>query len=875
MADSTYFNIRDLRGGINDADSPFSLAEDQVMEALNVDFRAGMVATKRLGMAPFSMTNSVFARDLPVRQTINQGGFLAAAAGNISVSAGTNDDGSGNTNHILIVRITTKAATDVTAVDLSGTGLTQIDEQSNGAAGRVEVWRLNSPSLAGGTLNVTLAGAADCAIIAERWIRVDVAAGVQNLAKGTGNAVFMSVTDVGHWNPQYHALLSWCFNTAAGGASGQNPNTYANNQTNGAASVISHNQVGQKPQTTFYTSFSVILDFAWILFALKGRTWAVGTSFTKVRSLMRHTPTNDPVGDELWAVDNFGRIDRSVGGVWQTGVPVGNAYNGLGLSGTAYCNGVSLHGKFFLALDGTQQTSDGSGTTGPANILQLWDGTILRFAGLSAPGAFVSVVDTAGAGTFSNVRYYRQRSVERVGGVVIRRSEPSAVFTFTPSGTKTGAVITPSPTIPYITTNGETDYEFEASVDNVLFYRIVTQGTGVGTATDTQAYNGSNTYTSFPLSENLGEYTRPKAARHTNVDGDRLILAGNVIDAVLDSRVEWTVLRGDAGVGNDERVPITSRFFVDIDALKGGGVTYLSGGASGAVYVFKRQQIHKMVRTGASNKAYDTVIESDQRGCLNRAADTGTDENGLPAIYFTDQTVGLCRFGLQGVVDLSQNRRTVMQRINKSATTIPAKVLFYPKHWLVFVGLSLDGGNAPNYMGVFNVRTRSWTGYDAPMCTSVAAILYPNLSTRELRPYLGPDTLGTSLICEGDSGVNDDGVSFRGYIRTKPYQVGALYRRFEAAGAVLMAKCSAATVNVALIRNYGVERKETETKSIAAAGAETNTAVGFDDATMAECFVLQFELGDPAAFAGSQLDQSWTLDELAVKYLPAEEFTGS
>lgn len=874
MAKSPYFTIADLRGGINDSDSPFALAANQVVEAKNVDFREGMIATKRKGMTPFSMTNSVFARDLPLIQNTVSGGFTGAASGNITVPAGVDDDGTGNTNHMLIVKVATKAATDVTNITLGAATLTLVDEQTSGAAGRLEVWRLKNPSLAGGTLTVTLAGAADCSIIAERWIRVDNVADVQNVQKGTGNSTSLSAVDVGHWNPQFHATMGFAFNFAAGSSVGQNANTYALAQNNGSAFVVSHNQVGQKPQTTFYTTFTAILDWVFILLAVKGRAWVAGVSFTKIRSLMRHTPTNDPAGDELWAVDNFGRIDRSVGGAWQTGVPVASTFNGLGVSGTAYCNGISLHGKFFLALDGTQMSINGDGVTQAVNVLQLWDGSVLRFAGLTAPAAFTSVVDTAGAGTFSNVRYYRYRLVEKVGGVVVRRSEPSPVFTFTPSGTKTGSVMTPVPLVAYITTNGGTDFEFEASVDNTLFYRILTQGIGVGTASDTTAYNGTSTYTAFPLSENVGEYTRPKAPRHVTVDGDRLILGGNVMDAVLDSRIEWTVLRGDNGVGNDERVPVTSRFFVDIDALKGGGITFLSGGTSGAVYAFKRQQIHKLVRTGTTNKAYDTVIESEQRGCLNRAADTGIDEDGLPAVYFTDQTVGLCRFGLRGVEDLSQLRRLLVQRINKSATTAPARVLFYPKHWLVWVAVALDAANVPNYLLCYNIRTKSWTDYTGSQATMVGCVMYPNLSTRELRPYVGPDTVTTSVLCEADAGSDDDGAVFRGYVRTKPYQLGNLFINFTVMGAALMARGTfGGVLNVALLQNYNVFRKETEQKTLLS--TTISVILGFDDATIAECNVVQFEVGDPLALVGSQLLQTWTLDELVFKFALADETTGS
>jgi hypothetical protein len=866
MAKSPYFQLQDLRGGVNDSDSPFAIAENQVVSALNVDFREGMLGTKRGGLSPLALTNSIFSRDLPQLQVTNQGGWTVAAGGTLAISAGANTDGTGATNHMLIVRLVTTATMDVTAVDLSGNALTLLGEVSNGVAGRMEVWYRIAPAIGGGTLNVTLAGVADCAILAERWIYCDPVA-PSNFASSTGGSVNAQPSS-NAWNAQFVAQLGFAWDFSIGAASSVGPGvTTQNQQATGNARVLGASMVGMKPTSLFSVGMSGVTTWLAFVWGLRGRAVAMATTTTRIMTLMRHQPDNTLSHDELWAQDNFGRLDRYASGAWQTGVPMGSAAVGamVGTDGSHHTNGVSLHGKFFIALDGVASTGD---------RLHVWTGSVLRFAGM-VNNTGLSVANRAGAGTFATTRYYRVRIIEKSGTTILRRSEPTPTTIFVPGGANSGATITKGVTPGFFGTEGETDWELEASIDNVLFYRIGTVSLGTGTQDDTAAYAGAATYSTFPLSENIGEYTVSYAPRHVAVDQDRLLMAGSQLTPVLDSRVQWSVLRADLGVGNDERVPITSRFFTDVDALRGGALTYMSSGMSGAVYLFKLQQIHKLVRTGGATKAYDTHIETEQRGATYRGAEQGFDENGQPAVYFMDSNVGLCRFGVNGVQDLSQVRRKLMQRLNKAAGVV-ARIVFYPKHWLVWVALSLDGATTPSQVCCFNIRTNGWTDYTGTAGTWAGGVVYPNLTTLELRPYVAPATnLGTSLVCEADNGVDDDGNKFRGVITSRPYQLGQLFLKFALQGAVLMGRAGTYSQSLGLVRDYGLARKDTEVKSFAATLTETSVVVGFDDATMGECKVVQFELGDPPAYAGAQLNQTWTLDEFAAKYALAEETVGS
>jgi hypothetical protein len=149
-----------------------------------------------------------------------------------------------------------------------------------------------------------------------------------------------------------------------------------------------------------------------------------------VIALIRHTPSNDTSDDELWGIDENGNVDRQVGGSWDGGVAAVNDHvviNGQNY----YANGVSLHGKLFIAAQGTQDR------------LLVWDGTVLRWAGLQQPPD-PTVANSAAAGSYSGTRYFRIRYVERNAAdtATLRRSEFTNVVSLVPSGTNTGAVIT-------------------------------------------------------------------------------------------------------------------------------------------------------------------------------------------------------------------------------------------------------------------------------------------------------------------------------------------------------------------------------------------------------------------------------------------------
>jgi hypothetical protein len=566
-------------------------------------------------------------------------------------------------------------------------------------------------------------------------------------------------------------------------------------------------------------------------------------------ALFRHTPTNELGNDELWGLDENGHLDRRVGGTWRGGVPRAN--NSVTVAAGNYdANAASLHGKLFIAAKGAE------------NRLLVWDGTVLRWAGFNLP-LTPNVVNTAAAGAYKGTRYFRIRYSHQVNTATIRRSEPSQVVSFVPSEVNDGAIITKpvgteAPTSIY--SEGQTHWEVEASLDNILFYRIAIVPIGTPTHTDTTAY--ATGYSWGALSETSGEYLPLGAARHVTVDEDRVLIAGSYFFAGRDATVWWTPVEADDGVGNDERIPQATLQYITFDGLSGGGITALVAGVNGAVYPFKRSRIYKMVRTGIVSSAYDPVTESWSRGATMRGAVSALDENGLPCVYFLDEAKGLCRIGQRGVEDLAGNVETTWKRRNKNAI-VPPRLLHYPELDQVWYSVPLDTATRPSLLFVYETQYGASLYHDGLPATAQAFVLFqrPSLS---MRPVFGTDntsleTGGVSRVHYGDVGVSDNGVPYKAFAITKPFALGQVFQKFGVMSAVVVAAAHVATVLVRLIRNMGVETLD-RTISTAAEGNEGYVVRPLDSLSISDTNLLQFHLGDPVPSI-----QTWSLDQLAFR----------
>lgn len=565
---------------------------------------------------------------------------------------------------------------------------------------------------------------------------------------------------------------------------------------------------------------------------------------TKTVHLSQWFPTNDPKAAELWAITATPGTSVSVAkfstaGVWAAVVPsdpIDNAAPDIyGVVTQA------LNGHLFFAYHSAQ------------NRTHVWDGTTLRRAGLSQPVAAPTAANTAAGGTYGGTRYFRVRYTTQVAGATTARSEPSAVRTFTPSGTNSGADVTR----PALISEGETHWELEASLDNILFYRIATTVTGTATVTDTTS-NTVGYAASGTLSEDIGDYLTLPSAKYLLVDGDRLVLGGHWTDLSLQSRVWWTPVTNDPGVGNSERLPLDVDNFLDLDNYEGGALTGLGQTVNNSWYAFKWSHIYKMTRTGDPANAYDPVTLSKKRGALPGSIVHGMDENGRACIYFLDPVSGPSRIGPQGLEVIIGLRKT-WNRVNLRATNVVSRGVYYPYkqqvHWWVATGTS----NTPDLKLVLQVSElqpaanggthRGWSLATGTIATATTAAVFTETVVEEgdtvLRelPFIGINT--PDFIQRCDVATTDAGVAYVAVIRTKPFFLSGLLNRWGAMAATLLSSANAATgIVVKLIRNFDIEEASV-TRDLSPEGVEEFVIKDFDNLAISDNRSIQIEFTDP------------------------------
>lgn len=314
----------------------------------------------------------------------------------------------------------------------------------------------------------------------------------------------------------------------------------------------------------------------------------------RVTFLHRHLPTSDETAAELWALGVTGTASSSLckkTTSWST-ITLSEAITLTG-SYQYQVSAQTLHGKLFLAYKSAVDRLHVSS-----------NGTTVRKTGIGEPAAPTAA--NQGAGAIEVIRYYRIRYTEQVGGATIRRSEPSITLTFDP--TAAGAVRV---TKPASLSEGETHWELEASHDSIDFYTIAV------TVVGTTFYDDSNTdYTTFELSETVEDYALIPSGEFLSADEDRLLIGGSFEEDEFASRVSWTPVFNDPGVGNDERIPTATTNFLDLDTYEGGKLTGLSSPVMGSVWAFKTSHIYKLVRTGDRARAYEPVTMTKARGAV-------------------------------------------------------------------------------------------------------------------------------------------------------------------------------------------------------------------------------------------------------------------
>lgn len=570
------------------------------------------------------------------------------------------------------------------------------------------------------------------------------------------------------------------------------------------------------------------------------------TAEAMVSFLYRHLPTADEGAAELWALATTVGVSKSLQRkttVWAA-VTFSDTFTNTGVYPFQVA-AQSAHGKLFLAYKSDQ------------NRLHVWDGTVMRRAGLAPPTAAPTAADT-GVGTFATTRYYRVRETVKSGVTTLRRSEPSPVLTKAPSGTGTGLIVTK----PADMGESATHWELEASLDNANFYLIAT--TVVGTATVTDSVSAVTGYAAGgTISPDSGDYTVIPSGKLLAMDEDRLVIGGNNEDPALGSRITWTTVYGDPGAGNDERIPIASNNFLDLDGYDGGELTCMSGPIDGSIYVAKWGHFYKLTRTGQRASAYNAISLTRQRGALPGSFVEGTDQVGRPCLYFLDPKVGPGRIGPSGLIFAGRDITETWKRVNINATQVVSRGLFYPDSNQVRWCVAVDGSNTPNFEIVLQVNEcvetadglrRGWTTFTGPSTHALAMCLFAtNIDSGiarnlTLKPFIGVAGVASDQVQMTDTGDDDNGTAYVATVTSRPFILAGLMNKFGiTAGALLATANALATVRITLDRNFGLETKSVDVNLAPSAALEDPVIKQIDNLSLSELFALQVTFTDTAS----------------------------
>ncbi len=582
------------------------------------------------------------------------------------------------------------------------------------------------------------------------------------------------------------------------------------------------------------------------------------TALASVTFLGRHLPSSD----------------RSIAELFAVGATVGSApalqrrttvWNSISITDTATntgdylfkWSGASVHQKYFL------------GYKSNVDRLHVWDGSTLRRVGLAMPSAAPTGANT-GIGTLASTRYYRIRYTVKSGAVTLLRSEPSLSLTFTPSGSGTGVIVTKPVTI----SENETHWELEASLDNINYYVLAT--TAVATPTVTDSTSAVTGYATGVLSADIGDYTVPGSAKFVSIDDDRLILGGSWEVEGMTSRVAWTPVYGDlTGQGNDERIPLATDNFLDLDAGNGGELTALSGTVDGSVYAFKWSQIWKLTRTGQRAQAYTAFAISKVRGAIDGSVVEGLDDAGRPVLFFLDPKVGPMRIGASGLFWAGKDIKTTWERVNIEATQVIARGLFYPQSNQVKWTIAVDGSNTPNLgltLQLDNVvmsedgLRKGWSLSTGDSTQALAMVMYSsNVDTanprmRNLVPLIGVASVTGAHIQILNTGVTDNGTAYVASITTKPYSLAGILNKFRLRAAALFAEADAnSNLRISITRDMGLETATVDV-NLAPEASETDVVKQMDNLTLGEMHMAQITISDVDVPSGQ-----WVLNALSFK----------
>jgi hypothetical protein len=418
-----------------------------------------------------------------------------------------------------------------------------------------------------------------------------------------------------------------------------------------------------------------------------------GSGFTGPVLWMGRFLTNQGV-EEIWAAANNGGtavMARKVNNVWS---PVAFSDTPV-VANLIYMQAVGMNGKYFLAYDSN------------VNRLHVWDGTVVRRVGII--GANPPTTAPMAAGGLSFTRFYRQRNVVQVSGVLTRRSESSSSVSRT-IASLLGITITKGAA----STEGETHWELEAAdTANGPWYLIATTPIGAASVNDTAATIPTTTPT-----KELGAYTVPPSAKYLSTDGLSLMMGGAWETTFQpgetvpkQNRVWYTPPLGSSDIGDDERISDTLTVEGFTDVGDAGPITALQGPVYGETIVTKKSTVAKMTPTGNVDAPYALSILTNAVGCVDQRLMSMGEVAGQPAILFADANAVYAMTASGGIACLSEPIGSVMRGL--TVVSDPGLLVYDPLERTLFLQTahtvpSIDGSYR-NFM--FDCYKRRWEGF--------------------------------------------------------------------------------------------------------------------------------------------------------------------
>jgi hypothetical protein len=605
-----------------------------------------------------------------------------------------------------------------------------------------------------------------------------------------------------------------------------------------------------------------------------------GTAFSSgIQTLERHTPSTETAA-ELWGIDGAATPiwKRLTGGTTWADVTVDDAV----ATKPQDVVGAALNNKRFFAYDSSVDRA------------HVYDPSLssprVRRMGFATPAAPTAA--NSGAGAYAaTLRYYRVRWLQVDGTKIVRRSEPGASVSFTPSGAGTGVTITR----PAAASEGETHWEWEWSADDSVWYlgdinnlHRVAIATTTATDLDTQA-----THLLRSAADPAGMYGRMPSVKFLMTDGNR-ILGGGAWEASgadslgLQSRVWHTPVLGSADKGDDERVEnmTTRKGWTNLNESDGGGLTGCGGPLGGVPFWFKYRQVWKLQPTSDAVTPYLPRKLRDDIGCIaHKTIAIGQDQYGNAAIYFLSHRgpyrIVQTGIGTFDVEYIGRDNEVTWRSMNLAATTVVGHSVYYPDLHQWWVWIATGSSNDPDVKMVFDVQLGredahneirgGWAKHTGDSAGARCSCLFSNTlgasMSRDLKPHIGRSSGAVIGKCD-TADLDDFGTDFQAYVTTRPLLATKdLARKVGLMESTIIGKALAGSdVSVTINRDFGKETPTPKTISLAPAASETRVVKKVEASEMGEADVIQITVGDSAAN-----EEAWSVDAIVVPVYQQEK----